>query len=102
MYSFCYTLYSMSKLTTTVRLDPRLRKAVLKEAEKAGLSFSAILNLLLHAYAEGAIQVGVTQYPKAYLDQLGKEAEELSRLHKQGKVKGYTSAKALFDDILDR
>lgn len=41
-----------------------------------------------------------TRYPKKYIDTLMKEAAELRRLHRQGKVKSYGSAKEMFDDIL--
>jgi hypothetical protein len=46
------------------------------------------------------VDIGVAKYPKKYLEALDKEAKELRRLHRQGKVKSYTSAKALMDDIL--
>ncbi|MBU1124189.1 hypothetical protein KJ652_06435 [Patescibacteria group bacterium] len=90
----------MTKQPTTIRLDPRLYKQVLREAKKSGLSFTGIVHLLLQAFVAGEVQVGVTQYPKEYVENLEKESAELSRLYKEGKAKGYTSSKALFNDIL--
>ncbi|TSC57772.1 MAG: hypothetical protein Greene041619_937 [Candidatus Peregrinibacteria bacterium Greene0416_19] len=92
----------MSKQPTTIRLEPAFYKQVLREAKKTGLSFSDIVHLLLRAFTEGAVQIGVTQYPKGYLEMIGREAEELRRFHRKGKVKKYASAKEAFDDILGR
>ena len=92
----------MSKHPTTIRLDQTLYKAVLKEAHNAGLSFSAVVHLLLQAFTQGTVQIGVTQYPQEYLKKLEKESKELSRLYRKGKMKGYASSKELFDDILER
>lgn len=92
----------MTKQSTSIRLESDLYKVVLKEAKKAGLSFSDVVHMLLRAYAEGNVHIGVTQYPPGYLEALGKEAEELRRLHRAGKVKSYASAKELFDDILEK
>ena len=92
----------MAKHPTTIRLDRRFRQKVDREAQKAGLNFTTVVFLLLRAFVDGEVQVGVTQYPKAYLETLAKEADELRTLHRKGKVKTYTSSKELFDDILDR
>ncbi len=92
----------MTKHPTTIRLDPLLYKKVLHEGRKAGLSFSDIVHLLLRAFVEGTVHIGVTQYPKGYLETLEKEADQLRTLRKRGKAKEYGSAKELFDDILKR
>lgn len=91
----------MSKHPTTIRLDPALYKKVISEAQKAGLSFSSVVHLLLRAFVQGTVHIGVSQYPKKYVQALEKESAELSRLHRKGKAKGYSSAKELFNDILD-
>ena len=90
----------MPKRPPTIRLDPLLYKKVLREGKKAGLSFSNIVQLLLGEFAAGSLRIGVTRYPQGYLRKLEREAEELQRLYRAGKVKGYTSAKEMFRDIL--
>ncbi|MDO8648547.1 MAG: hypothetical protein Q7R81_02070 [Candidatus Peregrinibacteria bacterium] len=90
----------MAKHPTTIRLDSALYKEVLREARKTGLSFSGVVQLLLHAFAEGTIHIGVSQHTEAYVRTLEKESAALSRLYKAGKVKGYTNSKELFRDIL--
>ena len=90
----------MPKDITTIRLQPALRKAILREAKKAGLSFSDIVQLLLRAFVDGTVQIGVTQYPKGYIEKLDREAAALRKAHRAGKVRSYGSAKELFDDIL--
>ena len=92
----------MMKQTTTIRLEPRFRKAILREAKKTGLNFSDIVNLLLRAFVNGTVQIGVTQYPKGYIEKLHKEADALDRAYRKGKVRSYGSGKELFDDILQR
>ena len=92
----------MSKHPTTIRLDPVLYKGVLREAKKKGMSFSNVVHLLLYAFTEGSIQIGVTQYPQKYMETLEKDSKELSRLYRKGRAKGYGSSKELFDDILER
>lgn len=87
---------------TTVRLDPRLKKAVMKLAQEDGFTLSDIIKMLLRFYAEGSVNIGVTRYPKAYADMIKKEAKQTIRLYRQGKLKGYTSAKTMMDDILSR
>lgn len=89
------------KHPTTVRLDPVLYKQVLREAGKAGLNFSSVVHLLLRAFIEGTVEIGVS-YPKKYLTMIEKEAKTLRRAHRAGKAKSYRSSKALFDDILGR
>ena len=92
----------MPKHPTTIRLDPALYRKVLQEAQKSGLSFSSVVHLLLSAFIQGDVHIGVTQYPKAYLETLEKESQQLRALHRKGKAKRYSSSKALFDDILAR
>jgi len=89
----------MAKQSTTVRLDEKLRKQVMREARRTGLNFSGLLHLLLGAYAHGEIQIGVTQYPQGYLEALAKEAGELRRLQRAGKTKRYGSSGELFDEL---
>ena len=92
----------MAKDVTTIRLDSALRKAILREAKKAGLSFSDIAQLLFRAFVDGTVQIGVTQYPKGYIEKLHKEADALDRAFRKGKVRSYSYGKELFDDILQR
>ncbi len=92
----------MPKHPTTIRLDPRLRQEVDREAKKAGLTFTTVVHLLLRAFIDGNVQIGVTALPKSYVERLEKEAEALRQLHRKGNAKTYTSSKKLFDDILDR
>lgn len=92
----------MAQNATTVRLDPRLKKAVMKLAQADGLTLSDIIKMLLRFYAEGSVNVGVTRYPKAYAAMIRKESRNTVRLLRQGKLKAYSSAKEMFDDILDR
>lgn len=92
----------MSKYPTTIRLDPALYKRVISEAKKAGLNFSSVVHVLLQAFVQGTVSIGVTQYPQGYMETLEKESSELSRLYRKGKAKGYTSSKELFGDILKR
>jgi len=90
----------MAKHPTTIRLDPRFRLKVDREAKKAGLTFTTVVHLLLNAFIEGDVHIGVTQYPKGYLQALEKESADLSREYRTGKAKGYRSSKELFDAIL--
>lgn len=92
----------MPREITTIRLQPALRKAILREAKKAGLTFSDVVQLLLRAFVDGTVQIGVTQYPPKYLETISKEARALRKAHRAGKVKGYSTAKEMFDDILRR
>ena len=92
----------MSKHPTTIRLDPQFYKDAQQKAYKSGLSFSNVVHLLLTAYIDGEIRIGVTQYPPRYLATLGKEADALRKQYGQGKVKSYASSKELFDTILPR
>lgn len=85
---------------TTVRLDERLRKKVMREAKKAGLNFSDVVQMLLAAFAEGSVHIGVTRYPPGYIEKLEKEADEADRLLRSGKAKTYASAKEMLADIL--
>lgn len=99
------------KISTTVRFDAKAKKALKELAERIGISFSDLLNMFGHAVRQGKLYAGVTQihteepvmkYPPGYLEELDKEIIEMERLHAQGKLKTYSSAKELFDDILDR
>jgi antitoxin component of RelBE/YafQ-DinJ toxin-antitoxin module len=92
----------MSPNATTVRLDPKLKKAVMKLAVEDGFTLTDVIKMLLRFYAEGSVNIGVTRYPKAYADMIKKEASETRRLYRQGKIKGYTSAKEMMDDILNK
>ena len=92
----------MTKNVTTIRLDSGLRKALLREAKRAGLSFSDVVQLLLRISIEGGMHIGVTQYPKGYIEKLEKEADALRMAHRKGKAKGYSSGKEMMDDILGR
>ena len=92
----------MAKHPTTVRLDSHLQKQVMKAADKAGLTFSGVVHLLLVAFTEGTVKIGVTQYAPSYIKTLEHEGDELRRDHRKGRVKSYASSKALFDDILKR
>jgi addiction module RelB/DinJ family antitoxin len=90
--------------STTIRLDERLKKEIAKIAKRYGLSFSDIINAALRAIADGDVRIplGAAKYPPGYLEQLDKEVAEMEKLHAQGKLKTYSSAKELFDDILGR
>ena len=90
----------MSPNATTVRLDPKLKKAVMKLAEEDGFTLSDIIKMLLPFYAEGSMHVGVTRYPKAFGEMIKKEDKKTMRLYRQGKLKGYTSAKDMMNNIL--
>jgi len=92
----------MPKQPTTIRLDPALYKEVIREARKAGLNFSNVVHLLLLAFIQGTVYIGVNQYPEEYLRTIERESEELSHLYRKRKVKGYASSKALLDAILRR
>lgn len=90
----------MPKDVTTIRLQPALRKAVFREMKKSGMSFSGIVQLLLRALVDGTVQIGVTQYPKGYIEKLHKEADALDKAYSKGEVRSYGSGKELLDDIL--
>lgn len=90
----------MQKHPTTVRLDPALYKKVISEAKKTGLNFSNVVHVLLQAFVQGTVSIGVSQYPRGYMKTLEKESSELSRLYRKGRSKGYSSSRELFDAIL--
>ena len=90
----------MPKHPTTIRLDPALYKEVIREARKVGLNFSNVVHLLLLAFIQGTVYIGVNQYPEEYLRTIERESEELGHLYRKKKVNGYTSSKSLFDAIL--
>ena len=104
------------RTSTTIRLDPTLKKAFLGLAKSLELSLSDFLNMLMRAAVDGKIHVAFLQasqdvcplcgpdpaakYPPGYLEELEKEAEGTLRLYKEGKIKGYTSAKEVMRDML--
>ena len=90
----------MSKQTTTIRLDKTLYNTTLREARKAGLSFSGVVHLLLLAFTKGDVGIRVVQYPGKYMKMLEKESAQLSRSYKKSKAKGYTSSAEMLGDIL--
>jgi hypothetical protein len=92
----------MAQHATTVRLDPQLKKAVMKLAKEDGLSFSDLVYLLLKSYSQGDRKIEVTHYPGWLEKRILKESRKTMRLYKQGKLKGYTSVKEMMDDILGR
>ena len=92
----------MVKQTTTIRLEPQFRREILRQAKKAGLNFSSIVQLLLQAFLDGTVHIGVTQHPQRYIDVIDKEADVLRIANRRGKVRRYSSSKELFDDILKR
>ncbi len=90
----------MAKRPTTIRLDDRVRKSAQREAEKMGLTLSGAIHLLLEAFSKGEMEIGVTQYPKRYLEKIHKELDDMERLRKLGKLKSYASGQEMMDDIL--
>ncbi len=92
----------MPTFPTTIRLDPVLYKKVVREAKKKGLNFSNVVHLLLHAFVDESISIGVTHYPPAYIKAVEKEADALRRKNRSGTAKRYSGTKELFDDILKR
>ena len=91
----------ITKQSTSIRLDSHLHTLVMREAKKSGLSFSGVVHLLLQAFVQGNVRVGVFQHSDSSLRNLEKESQELSDLYRKKKMKGYSSAKELFHDILD-
>lgn len=76
----------------------------MKIAREQGLSFSQVASIALKAIADGVIHVsvGVSKYPKWYMNELDKDSEEMMRKYKTGKLKTYSSSEELFDDVLER
>jgi antitoxin component of RelBE/YafQ-DinJ toxin-antitoxin module len=101
--SLRYTGITM-KESTTIRLDPRLKKAIDTIAKKHGTTLSQIVQLALQAIANEDLYVvmGVSTYPQSYMDALKAESRETLKQFKAGKLKTFSSAKALFDDVLKR
>ena len=100
--SFCYTLQVQScsmVSTTTIRLDPTLKRGVEMRAKKLGLSFSEISRLLFAAFSEGEVIIGVRQYPDAYASMMRKELAEMQQARRKGSVKLYSSTDELFRDL---
>lgn len=91
-----------SKISTTLRIDPQLKRRITALAKREGLSFSQIATIAFRALADGFmhISIGVSQYPKEYLETLERESDETMRLYREGKIKGYTSGKSMLQDIL--
>lgn len=108
--------HPMRTSSTTARTDPKLKQAFARLAKKLELSISDFINMLMRAAVDGKIHVAFLQeshdvcplcgpdpaakYPLGYLEELEKEADETLRLYKEGKIKGYTSAKEMMRDIL--
>lgn len=89
-------------ITTTVRLDPKLKQAVDKRAKALGMDFSEVARVLFASFSVGDISIGVTQYPDKYVKMLRAEERRMEKEYKSGKAKLYGSAKELFDDLLKR
>ncbi len=70
----------IKKQSTSVRLDSHLHALVLKEAKKAGLSFSGVVHLLLQAFVQGDVRVGVIQQSH-HVHQKNKKKESLPDLY---------------------
>ncbi|MBI1812998.1 hypothetical protein HY285_04035 [Candidatus Peregrinibacteria bacterium] len=87
---------------TTVRLDPKLKRAVMKRAKKEGLTFTDVATFLFQSFAVGERKVEMTHYPKVYAEMIQREAREMKRLSREGKLKRFGSVKELFDSILER
>ena len=83
---------------TTIRLDPKLKKAVMQRAKKYGITFSDAATILFHSFALGEMDLSI-RYSKKYLDSLERESKKTMGQYRQGKIKGYTSAKELMDDL---
>lgn len=92
----------MPKHPTTIRLDSGLYRKATRQADKAGLTFSGVVHLLLRAFVEGNVQIGVTQYSTKYLEALEKESGELSHQYRKNKANGYSSSQEMFRDILNK
>ncbi|MEK7136915.1 MAG: type II toxin-antitoxin system RelB/DinJ family antitoxin [Patescibacteria group bacterium] len=90
----------MANPITNIRLDPKLKKQIERIAREMGVTLADIVRMALHAIASGRWHVGPTEYPPAYVDMILKETENMRRLRKEGKLKGYTSGKEMIDDIL--
>ena len=88
-----------TKHPTTIRLDMNLYKDVKQQARKVGMSFSSVVHMLLLAFTDGSVKIGVSQYPKGYLEALTRESDELSLLARKGKVKGFSSSKKMFEAL---
>ncbi len=91
-----------SKKATTIRLDPALKREVMKIAKEKGLTFSQAVAVALRALADGVffLSVGISDYPDEYRGELDRESKETMKLYREGKVKGYTSGRKMLSDML--
>lgn len=85
------------KRTTTIRMDDKDKKGIVRFAQEHALSFSDVMNMLARALLQKKVFLGVfptppIEYPPGFLEELEKDAEETYRLYKAGKIKGYTNA----------
>lgn len=65
LYYNIYTIVRMPRDTlVSLRLDPRLKSAVLRQAKRDDLSFSDAVRILLKAYAKRTVKVSVTAKQK--------------------------------------
>jgi len=51
----------MENPVVTIRLSPRIKTAVMRQARRDSLSFSDVVRILLKAYAKGDVKVKVEQ-----------------------------------------
>ena len=89
-------------MTTTIRLDPKLKRAVMKGAKELGMKFSELTKLLFMSFVERGRSIEETRYPKSYLTMLERESKETRRLYKEGRLKGYSSGIEMIRDILGK
>ena len=87
-------------VSTTIRLNSDLKKAVEKRAKDLGVGFSDLTRMLFTSLVLGEISVGATQYPPRYASMIRGESRKMEMRRKKGKAKLYTSAQQMFDDIL--
>jgi len=87
---------------TTIRLEPALKKEVMRIAKEKGLTFSQAVTVALRALTDGIffLSVGISEYPDGYKGKLDGESKETMKLYREGKIKGHTSGKEMLSDIL--
>ncbi|GEM_PF-1864746 len=61
MYIHFIPLFIMITPHLTIRLDPRLKAAVMRQAKRDRLSLSDAMRLLLFAYAKGEVKLAALQ-----------------------------------------
>ena len=88
------------KTATTIRLDEKLKKKILRLAKQYGLTFSDIVNIALNEVILRGARIHPTKIPPGYLKELEREAKETCRLYKEGKIKGYTDPDEMMRDML--